>query len=96
MGVINAGGSMLSIGSAAVPYRLNLPLSKDFEYRFTNLESDPYELSPLTEWTMEDLVEEVVARHGTDAAEWLDKAEKVGLWWIKERERLWNYEELDE
>ncbi|CAI7630328.1 unnamed protein product [Penicillium bialowiezense] len=91
MAVINAGGSMLSIGSAAVPWRLNLPLNNDFEYRFTHLDKDPYELDPISGWTMSALAAEVHSRHGPEAFEWAQKAEKVGLWWVMERKKLWNY-----
>lgn len=96
MGVINAGGSMLSVGSAAVPWRLNLPLNNDFEYRFTDLSKDPYELEPVTGWTMSALAAEVHSKHGPEAFDWAQKAEKVGLWWVAERKKLWNYSDPDE
>ncbi|CAG8904828.1 unnamed protein product [Penicillium egyptiacum] len=96
MGVINAGGSMLSVGSAAVPWRLNLPLNNDFEYRFTDLNKDPYELEPVTGWTMGSLAAEVHSKHGPEAFYWAQKAEKVGLWWVAERKKLWNYRDPDE
>ncbi|CAG7939130.1 unnamed protein product [Penicillium nalgiovense] len=96
MGVINAGGSMLSVGSAAVPWRLNLPLNNDFEYRFTDLNKDPYELEPVTGWTMGALAAEVHFKHGPEAFDWAQKAEKVGLWWVAERKKLWNYRDPDE
>ncbi|KAJ6189328.1 hypothetical protein N7519_004236 [Penicillium mononematosum] len=96
MGVINAGGSMLSVGSAAVPWRLNLPLNNDFEYRFTDLNKDPYELEPVTGWTMGSLAAEVHFKHGPEAFDWAQKAEKVGLWWVAERKKLWNYRDPDE
>ncbi|KAJ5101715.1 hypothetical protein NUU61_003937 [Penicillium alfredii] len=91
MGVINAGGTLLSVGSAAVPYRLGLPLSDDLEYRFTNTENDPHELSPVLGWSIESLVVEAHLRDGAEAANWLRRADKVGRWWIKERKILWNY-----
>ncbi|KGO78374.1 Alkaline phosphatase-like, alpha/beta/alpha [Penicillium italicum] len=96
MGVINAGGSMLSVGSAAVPWRLNLPLNSDFEYRFTDLNKDPYELDPITDWTMSSLAAEVHSKYGAEAFEWAQKAEKVGLWWVAERKKLWNYSDPEE
>ncbi|KAJ5138722.1 uncharacterized protein N7515_003570 [Penicillium bovifimosum] len=96
MGIINAGGSMLSVGSAAVPWRLNLPLNNDFEYRFTHLEKDPYELEPITGWTMGALAAEVYSRHGAEAFDWAEKAEKIGLWWVAERKKLWNYRDPDQ
>lgn len=91
IGVVNAGGSMLSVGSAAVPWRLSLPLTTDFEYHFTDLDKDPYELNPILSWTMSSLLGEVHARHGPEAFEWVQKAQKVGLWWAMERKKLWNY-----
>ncbi|KAG0160079.1 hypothetical protein PDIDSM_7606 [Penicillium digitatum] len=96
MGVINAGGSMLSVGSAAVPWRLSLPLNNDFEYRFTDLSEDPYELDPVASWTMPALAAEIYSKHGPDASNWAQKAEKVGLWWVAERKKLWNYSDSDE
>jgi arylsulfatase A-like enzyme len=96
MAVINAGGTMLSIGSAAVPWRLNLPLNNDFEYRFTDLDKDPYEEHPVTAWSLGGLAPEVYSRYGPQAVEWAEKAEKIGLWWVTERKKLWNYEDEQE
>lgn len=69
IGIINAGRTMLSVGSVAVPYRLILPLTMDFEYRFTHLTEDPYELEPLYDWTLESLAIRVPAQYGPDAAD---------------------------
>lgn len=90
-GVINAGGTMLSVGSAAVPYRLILPLTEDFEYVFSNTETDPDELHPLRAWSSEALSSRVRREHGDKAGEWVADAEKVGRWWVEERQKLWNY-----
>lgn len=83
---------MLSVGSAAVPYRLILPLSEDFEYMFSNLDTDPDELNPLHGWSLEELIGHVQRKHGDEAGKWLSDAEKVGKWWIEEQKRLWNYQ----
>lgn len=91
MSIINAGGTMLSVGSAAVPYRLILPLTEDFEYRFTHLDEDPYELAPITDWSLESLLTHVASTYGSEASDWVAKAEVAGLWWVDERKRLWNY-----
>lgn len=91
IGVINTGGSMLSVGSAAVPWRLSLPLTTDLEYHFTDLDKDPYELNPVLAWTMTSLLGDVHSRHGQEALDWVQKAQKVGLWWAMERKKLWNY-----
>lgn len=83
---------MLSVGSAAVPYRLILPLSEDFEYVFSNLETDPNELNPEFGWSLEELIEHVESKHGDQAGKWLMDAEKVGRWWVGNQKRLWNYQ----
>lgn len=92
IGIINAGGTMLSVGSAAVPWRLILPLTSDFEYVFSNPETDPHELKALRGWAKEDLVANVQKVHGKEAAQWLMEAAEVGHWWVAERKRLWNHE----
>lgn len=93
MGIINAGGTMLSVGSAAVPFRLILPLKDDFTYVFSNLETDPHELEVIEEWNLKALVDRVRRVHGAQAADWVADADKVGRWWVEERKRLWNYRE---
>ncbi|KAJ5207010.1 hypothetical protein N7472_003458 [Penicillium cf. griseofulvum] len=91
-GIINPGGTMLSVGSAAVPYRLILPLTGKFEYIFSNLDTDPDELDPLHGWSLKELIGHVQRKHGDKAGEWLADAEKVGKWWIEEQKILWNYQ----
>lgn len=91
MGLINAGASMLSVSAANVPYRLVLPFKEGFEYRFTHLEKDPGEVYPVEEWTIKELVRSVSKKYGTEAADWLRHAQKVGRWWVKEQKRIWDY-----
>jgi hypothetical protein len=76
-GIVNPGGTMLSVGSAAVPYRLILPLNEDFEYIFSNLDTDPNELTPLRGWSLDELITSVQRVHGDKAGTWLADAEKV-------------------
>ncbi|KAJ5949093.1 Alkaline phosphatase-like alpha/beta/alpha [Penicillium verhagenii] len=92
-GLINAGGSMISVTAAGMPYRLILPLREGFEYVFTHLDKDPGELRPLTAWTLSQLSHEVLSKYTEDAVEWLEEAEKVGNWWTNEQRRVWGYRE---
>lgn len=92
-GIINAGGTMLSVTSAASPYRLIVPLTNDFEYAFSNLETDPDEASIVTEWTVKGLATRVSKEYGKPAAKWAQDAERIARWWVDERKRLWNYHE---
>lgn len=93
MGVINAGGSMVSVTAASIPYRLILPIREGFEYVFTQLDEDPGESHPSKAWTLSELVEEVESKFGADAAGWLEDAEKVGRWYVNEQRRIWGYRE---
>lgn len=91
-GIINAGGTMLAVTSAATPYRLVLPLTKDFEYKFSHMERDPEEQSVVSEWKLEGLMGRVYRVYGGGAAKWVQEAEDMAKWWIEERKRVWNYE----
>ena len=93
MGLINAGGSMLSVMAADVPYRLVLPLKEGFEYTFTHLGEDPGEAHPTKAWTLETLMKEVKPKFGQESADWLKDAELVGKWWVSEQKRIWGYRE---
>ncbi|KAJ5236489.1 hypothetical protein N7489_006580 [Penicillium chrysogenum] len=93
MGLINAGGSMLSVMAADVPYRLILPLKDGFEYTFTHLGEDPGETHLTKAWTLKALLEEVKPKFGKESADWLKDAELVGKWWVSEQKRIWGYRE---
>lgn len=89
--VINAGAALLSVASAAVPWRLVMPLCKTAPYRFTNLDTDPAELHPVELWTIADLAKAVQKSEGEQAASWVKDAERMGLWWAGEQKRKWGY-----
>lgn len=90
-GIINPGGSLLAISSAAAPWRLVLPLCSSAELRFTDLGSDPSEEHPVTDWTLEKLIKRVRKSHGDAAAAWVEHAEQLGRWWFWEQRSRWNY-----
>ena len=90
-GIVNSGGGMLTVTSADAPWRLVMPLEKDIEYAFTDLEHDPLELRPMRQWTIQKLIRDVSRKYGAEAANWLDEAELVANWWGQERKRLWKY-----
>lgn len=92
-GLINAGGSMISVMAAGLPYRLILPLREGFEYAFSDLGDDPGELKPVKAWTLTQLLNTVLREHGDDAGEWLEEAEQVGRWWANNQRRIWGYRE---
>jgi hypothetical protein len=93
MGIVNTGGTMLSVASAAASYRLILPLTKDFTYAFSDLSKDPHETGAVEDWDFYTLLHIVGRKYGNEAVRWAKDAEKVGKWWVNERKRLWHYHE---
>ncbi|OQE47295.1 hypothetical protein PENCOP_c001G05984 [Penicillium coprophilum] len=93
IGLINAGGSMLSVMAADIPYRLVLPLKEGFEYTFTHLGEDPGETQPIKAWTLAELTQDVMPKFGKESVEWLADAELVAKWWVSEQKRIWGYRE---
>jgi hypothetical protein len=90
-GIINAGGAMLSVASAAVPYRLILPLNSDHTFAFMNDAADPSELRLIEDWTELALLNKIQQVYGEQAAAWTSDAVKVGRWWVDEIKRIWNF-----
>lgn len=103
---INAGGSMLAIMSADLPYRLVVPIisrSQDqqteietggkgsFEYRFTHTQADPNEQHAVERWKFADLRQAVRDEYGDEAGEWIEEARRMVRWWVVEQMRIWNY-----
>ncbi|KAK2741251.1 hypothetical protein FQN57_005713 [Myotisia sp. PD_48] len=93
VGIINAGGRMLAVTSAASQFRVIVPLIKETPYIFADLETDPNERDTLTEWSIKGLLSAVRRKHGEPAERWLKEADDVTRWWVKEMHRRWNYPE---
>ncbi|EGE06251.1 sulfatase domain-containing protein [Trichophyton equinum CBS 127.97] len=89
--VINAGGKMISVSSAATPWRVVVPLDGESQYTFSDLRTDPNELDTLTGWKIDYLLPAVKTKHGAAARQWLKEADEVASWWVKEMHHLWNY-----
>ena len=89
--VLNAGGAFLSVSSAAVPYRLVIPVCKSGVYRFTSNDQDPNELHPLEANSISDLAKRVRTDFNSDASDWVEEAEQTGKWWVIEQRRRWRY-----
>ncbi|EGY19516.1 sulfatase domain-containing protein [Verticillium dahliae VdLs.17] len=89
--VVNSGAGMLSITSADTTWRLLLPLVETFDYKMSDLQTDPTEQDVLSAWSLKRLVSAVRKKHGESAADWVKEAEIVAQWWMKERRRLWRH-----
>ncbi|KAH8599215.1 alkaline-phosphatase-like protein [Bisporella sp. PMI_857] len=98
--VLNAGGAVLSVGSAAYPYRLIIPVCTSGSYRFTDTNLDHYEKDPLEDFSIDKLVKKIRktgvynslgdAKMG-EVEKWLRQAEKIGEYWVVEQRRRWRY-----
>lgn len=93
IGIINTGGTMLSVASAAVPYRLILPLTPEHTYLFSDLSKDPDEINLIEDWDETSLDRRVEQQYGAEAAQWTKQAIEVGRWWVTEKKRIWNFRE---
>ena len=93
--VMNTGGSWLAMRSATAPYRLVVPLVADVEWRFTDLETDPHEESPIMEFDQTDIAHIVKTKHGEKAEKWLGQAAHVAKWWVEENRRRWRWNPAD-
>ncbi|KAF2156349.1 alkaline phosphatase-like protein [Myriangium duriaei CBS 260.36] len=96
--IVNTGGALMTIGSAASPYRLAIPVCKPSEYRFTDISRDPNEKHQITAWSIDGLLNRINgSSEYTDEErqiriEWARRAEKIARWWSWESKRLWRFD----
>lgn len=91
VGILNAGGAVLSVLSAAVPFRLVMIVCEAGAYLFTDTAMDPNELTPIKEYSIPALAIQVKTYYGDAASKWVVDAEKIVKWWVLEQRRRWGY-----
>ena len=89
---LNTGGMYLALRSATKSYRVVIPLIPNAKWRFTDIETDPFERQAIKDFDILSLVNIVQSQHGTEAAEWLNEAVHIAQWWIEDNHRRWNYD----
>ncbi|KAL7782931.1 alkaline-phosphatase-like protein [Trichoderma ceciliae] len=90
--VMNPGGSTIAVRDARQPnWRLILPIFGNYEWRFTDLETDPHEQTPLVSYDYKTILRSVQAEFGPDAAMWVEEAATVTRWWADENYKRWRY-----
>ncbi|KAG0648441.1 hypothetical protein D0Z07_5369 [Hyphodiscus hymeniophilus] len=92
IGVLNAGGALLAVSSAAFPFRLVIPICKPGVYRFTDTSRDPNEVSAVEGNSISALAKTLRRKFGNEEAVWVSEAEKIGKWWVLEQRRRWAYD----
>lgn len=90
--VMNPGGSTIAVRDARQPnWRLIVPVFGNYEWRFTALEVDPHEQTPLLSYDYKTFLRSVQAEFGSDAAMWVEEAATVTRWWTDENYKRWRY-----
>ncbi|KAJ5813034.1 Alkaline phosphatase-like alpha/beta/alpha [Penicillium robsamsonii] len=89
---MNPGGTWFTVRSASHPYRLVVPLKSDGRWRFTDVNSDPFELNPVENHQLMFLSDVVRKNNGPEAVEWLAEAAHAAHWWVKDNHRRWKFD----
>ncbi|KAJ5488587.1 hypothetical protein N7539_003477 [Penicillium diatomitis] len=90
--VMNTGATWLAVRSADQAYRLVVPLVSDVEWRFSDVDLDPYEERPLQSFTLDPLLKQVEKVHGEAAVKWVIEAAHVTRWWVSENWRRYEFQ----
>jgi hypothetical protein len=92
--VMNPGGSTIAVRDARQPnWRLIVPVFGNYEWRFTDLETDPHEATPLVSYDYRTILRIVQEKFGSDAAMWVEEAAIVTRWWTEDNYKRWRYKE---
>ncbi|KAJ5132869.1 hypothetical protein N7448_007027 [Penicillium atrosanguineum] len=89
--VMNTGATWLALRSASKPYRLVIPLVPEVEWRFTDVDTDPYELHALQSFNLLAVLKQVGEVHGEGAVQWIRDAAHVAQWWVAENWRRYEF-----
>ncbi|KAL6835478.1 hypothetical protein V8C40DRAFT_234476 [Trichoderma camerunense] len=83
--VMNPGGLTIAVRDARQPnWRLIVPVFSKYEWRFTDLETDPNEQAPLLSYGYKANLRSVEAKFGSDAAMGVEEAAAVTRGWTDE------------
>ncbi|EHK42246.1 hypothetical protein TRIATDRAFT_77440 [Trichoderma atroviride IMI 206040] len=90
--VMNPGGSTIAVRDGRQPnWRLIVPVFGNYEWRFTDLETDPHEDTPLVSYDYRAILRIVEEAFGAEAATWVEEAATVTRWWTDENYKRWRY-----
>ncbi|KAK2592698.1 hypothetical protein QQS21_009599 [Conoideocrella luteorostrata] len=90
--VMNTGRAQIATRNARDPnWRLVVPVVKDIEWRFTNVEEDPYEKDAVLSFDFESFLQSVEDKHGLDASKWVEDAAFITRWWVDENAKRWRF-----
>ncbi|KAL6831483.1 alkaline-phosphatase-like protein [Trichoderma sp. SZMC 28015] len=78
-------------GCSPANWRLIAPVFGNYEWRFTDLETDPHGQAPLLSYDYKANLQSVEAKFGSDAAMWAEEVAAVTQWWTDENYKRWRY-----
>ncbi|KAG5991250.1 hypothetical protein E4U43_004069 [Claviceps pusilla] len=91
--VMNTGRAQVATRSARDPkWRLVVPVIKDIEWRFTNVEEDPHEKEGILSFDFESFLQAIEKKYGSEAAKWTVEASFITRWWVDENAKRWRFE----
>ncbi|KAG5955972.1 hypothetical protein E4U57_002979 [Claviceps arundinis] len=91
--IMNTGRAQVATRSARDPkWRLIVPVIKDTEWRFSNVEEDPHEMAPILSFDFGAFLKMVEGKYGKEAAKWTEEASFITRWWVDENAKRWRYE----
>lgn len=82
---MNPGGLTIAVRDA------RQPVFGNYEWRFTDLETDPHEQAPLLSYDYKANLGSVEAKFGSDAAMRVEEAAAVIRGWTDENYKRWRY-----
>lgn len=87
--IMNPGGSSLAVRDANHPeLRLIVPLQAGSEWRFSDIEKDPYEKDPIKSFDFQTLGRRL--KNPTQEA-WIKKAVQMAEWWVEENRKRYRF-----
>jgi arylsulfatase A-like enzyme len=90
--VMNPGRAMVGVRDARQKsWRLVAPVIENVAWRFTDLDSDPTEASPVMGFEFSHFLKQIEELHGIEAATWTEEAAFVTRWWVEENSKRWRY-----
>lgn len=91
--VMSPGGAQISTRSIRNPqWRIVVPVVKDIEWRFTDIDADPHELEgAILSFDFAKFLGAIEQKYGLEAAMWAEEAAFVTRWWVNDNAKRWRY-----
>ncbi|KAF9871493.1 sulfatase [Colletotrichum karsti] len=90
--VINPGRAMVGVRDARHRgWRMVVPVVDNIEWRFTDVDADPAEKTPVLGFDFGGFMMKTAEVHGEEAARWAEEAAFMARWFVEENSKRWRY-----